>query len=42
VLTEANKFLCSTDREPLGKVQLVGLSKEVAVAGGKYTVYTDA
>jgi transcriptional regulator GlxA family with amidase domain len=42
VLTEANKFLQSTGQAPLGKVQLVGLSAEVPVAGGKYTVYTDA
>lgn len=42
VLTEANKYLQSTSRPPLGKVQLVGLSEAVPVAGGKYTVYTDA
>ncbi len=42
VLTEANKFLENTGRPSLGQVQLVGLSKEVPAAGGKYTVYTDA
>lgn len=41
VFTEVNKFLLSLRQPPLFKVQLVGLSKEVAVAGGKYTVYTD-
>ena len=41
VLTEANKFLKATGREPLFKVQLVGLSKEVPAAGGIYTIYTD-
>ncbi len=42
VLTEANKYLQSNGRPLLGKVQLVGLSDAVPVAGGKYTVYTDA
>jgi transcriptional regulator GlxA family with amidase domain len=42
VLTEANKYLESTGRPPLGQVQLVGLTREVPAAGGKYTVYTDA
>jgi transcriptional regulator GlxA family with amidase domain len=41
VFTEANKFLKSTGKPPLFKVQLVGLTKEVAVAGGIYNVYTD-
>ena len=41
VLTEANKFLQSTGREPLGKVQLAGLQKEIPAAGGRYTVYAD-
>lgn len=41
VLTEANKFLKSIGKLPLFKVQLVGLTKEVPVAGGLYTVYTD-
>lgn len=42
VFTEANKFLRSKGKYPLGKVQLVGLSKETPAAGGKYTVYPDA
>lgn len=42
VLTEVNKFLQSTDRPPLCKVQLAGLMKEVPAAGGKYTVNVDA
>lgn len=41
VFAEVNKFLQSLRQPPLFKVQLVGLYKEVAVAGGKYTVYTD-
>ncbi len=41
VLTEVNKFLKSIGKPVLCKVQLVGLSKEVAVAGGLYTVFTD-
>jgi transcriptional regulator GlxA family with amidase domain len=42
VLTEVNKFLCSIGKPALFKVQLVGLSKEMPAAGGRYTVYTDA
>jgi transcriptional regulator GlxA family with amidase domain len=42
VLTEVNKFLKSIDKPPLFKVQLVGLFDEVTVAGGIYTVSTDA
>ncbi|WP_128544200.1 GlxA family transcriptional regulator [Larkinella soli] len=42
VLTEVNKFLKSTGRPALFKVQLVGLTEEVPVCGGKYTVFTDA
>src|SRR5881275_2576895 len=41
VLTEVNKFLAATERSPIFKVQLVGLTKETAVCGGRYTVYTD-
>lgn len=41
VFTEVNKFLKSMGKPPLFKVQLVGLSKELPVAGGIYTVYTD-
>ncbi len=42
VLTEANKYLENTGQPSLWQVQLVGLTKEVPAAGGKYTVYTDA
>jgi transcriptional regulator GlxA family with amidase domain len=42
VLTEVNKLLKSMGRPALFKVQLAGLAKEVPVAGGIYTVYTDA
>ncbi|HLL41642.1 MAG TPA: DJ-1/PfpI family protein, partial [Segetibacter sp.] len=42
VLTEVNKFLKSIDKPPLFKVQLAGLFHEVTVAGGIYTVSTDA
>lgn len=41
VLTEANKYLQSIDREPLFQVQLAGLTQETLVAGGRYTVYSD-
>ena len=42
VLTEVNKLLKSMGQPALFKVQLAGLAKEVPVAGGIYTVYTDA
>lgn len=42
VLTEVNKYLQRLGKTALFDVQLVGLDVEVAVAGGKYTVYTDA
>jgi transcriptional regulator GlxA family with amidase domain len=41
VFTEANKFVLSTGQPAFCHVQLVGLSKTVPVAGGKYTVNTD-
>lgn len=41
VLTEVNKFLQSIDRQPMFKVQLVGLNRETAVCGGRYSVYSD-
>ncbi|MDO1448994.1 helix-turn-helix domain-containing protein [Rhodocytophaga aerolata] len=41
VLTEVNKFFKNTGRDPVFDVQLTGLTKEVQVAGGKYTVNTD-
>jgi len=41
VFTEVNKFLTSTGRSALAKVQLVGLCEEIPVCGGKYIVYTD-
>jgi transcriptional regulator GlxA family with amidase domain len=41
VLTEVNKLVMSTGKPALFHVQLAGISNEVPVAGGKYTVYTD-
>jgi transcriptional regulator GlxA family with amidase domain len=41
VFTEVNKFLKTIGKPVLFKVQLVGLTEEVGVAGGIYTVYTD-
>ncbi len=41
VFTEVNKFLQSIGKPAMFKVQLAGLSKEVPVAGGKYTVFPD-
>ncbi|MDQ3393239.1 MAG: helix-turn-helix domain-containing protein [Bacteroidota bacterium] len=42
VFTEANKFMLSQGKPALCNVQLIGLSKETLVCGGKYTVYADA
>jgi transcriptional regulator GlxA family with amidase domain len=42
VFTEVNKVLQGMGRDPLFDVQLAGITSEVQVAGGKYTVYTDA
>lgn len=42
VFTEVNKYLTRIGKSPLFNVRLVGLSKEVKVAGGKYSIYTDA
>jgi transcriptional regulator GlxA family with amidase domain len=42
VFTEVNKFLKSKGKPLLCTVQLVGLSKEISVSDGKYTVHTDA
>jgi transcriptional regulator GlxA family with amidase domain len=41
VLTEANKFIVSIGKAELCKVQLVGLTRQVPVCGGKYTVNSD-
>ncbi|KAA5548248.1 GlxA family transcriptional regulator [Adhaeribacter rhizoryzae] len=41
VFTEVNKLLKSMGKPALFKVQLAGLTKEVPVAGGLYTVFTD-
>jgi transcriptional regulator GlxA family with amidase domain len=41
VLTEVNKALQNMGKSALFDVQLVGLTPEVKVAGGKYTVYAD-
>ncbi|WP_161888128.1 GlxA family transcriptional regulator [Pontibacter russatus] len=42
VFTEVNKFMGSIGRPAMFQVQLVGLTEEVAVCGGRYTVYTEA
>ncbi|RIV23706.1 helix-turn-helix domain-containing protein [Fibrisoma montanum] len=42
VLTEVNKYLKSIGKPALFNVQLIGLDEQVPVAGGKYTVFTDA
>ena len=42
VFTEANKFSINIGKPGFCKIQLVGLTKEVPAAGGKYTVNTDA
>jgi transcriptional regulator GlxA family with amidase domain len=41
VLTEVNKALQNMGKSALFDVRLVGLTPEVKVAGGKYTVYAD-
>ncbi|MHC2991826.1 AraC family transcriptional regulator [Pontibacter sp. HJ8] len=41
VFTEVNKLLRSMGKPAMFDVQLVGLSENVSVAGGIYTVYTD-
>jgi transcriptional regulator GlxA family with amidase domain len=41
VLTEVNKALQNMGRNPLFNVQLVGITPEVKVVGGKYTVFAD-
>jgi transcriptional regulator GlxA family with amidase domain len=42
VFTEVNKFLKHIGKPALFKVQLVGVSRETMVCGGRYTVYADA
>ncbi len=41
VFTEVNKFLNSLGKPGLFKVQLAGLTKEIPVCGGRYTVFAD-
>lgn len=41
LFTAVNQFLVSMDKSPLFKVQLVGASREVELAGGQFTVRTD-
>ena len=41
MFTAANEFLESVGRDPLFKVQLVGLTKEVTLHKGSFTVHTD-
>ena len=40
VFTEANQFLENTGRDPLFKIQLVGLSKQSQLNDGLYTIST--
>jgi transcriptional regulator GlxA family with amidase domain len=42
VFTEVNKFVNSLGKPALFKIQLVGLSKETPVCGGRYNIYADA
>ncbi|WP_317132433.1 GlxA family transcriptional regulator [Mucilaginibacter metallidurans] len=41
IFTGANDFLQSMGRQPVFEVQMVGLSKEVKVHGGMFSVHTD-
>lgn len=41
VFTEVNKLMRSMGKPAMFEVQLVGLTEQVSVAGGIYTVYTD-
>ena len=40
--TAVNEFLKSADRPPLFSVQLVGLTSEVKVTDGLFSIHTDA
>lgn len=42
MFTAANDFLAASGKEPLFRVQLVGMDKEVPLHGGSFTVHTDA
>src|SRR6185436_7348330 len=42
MFTAVNEFLKSAGQQPLFKVQLVGLNKEVKLNDGLFTVHTDA
>ncbi|RBL90631.1 GlxA family transcriptional regulator [Chitinophaga flava] len=42
VFTEVNKMLKNNGDNPLFRVQLVGLTREVPACGGMYTVFADA
>lgn len=42
LFTQINQFLKARDAAPLFNVQLVGLSRETRLAGGLFTVHTDA
>ncbi|HEX4850244.1 MAG TPA: helix-turn-helix domain-containing protein, partial [Puia sp.] len=41
LFTQVNQFLLARGKDPMFKVQLVGLSKETPVAGGLFTVNTN-
>lgn len=42
VLTESNKYLESSGRQPMFSVSLVALTKETVAAGGRYKVFADS
>lgn len=42
LFTEVNEFLAAAGKPPLFKVQLVGMSREVRLHKGSFTVHTDA
>ena len=42
LFTQVNEFFKAKEMPPLFKVQLAGLSKQTLLAGGLYTINTDA
>lgn len=42
VFSEVNKYLTRIGQAPVFNPQLIGVSKEVRVAGGRYSIYADA
>ena len=41
LLTQVNQFYKARGESPVFKVQLVGVSKEIPVSGGLFTVHAD-